>query len=85
MKLKLDKEDQEMLESFENGKWVRVANPEAASAVCPQHPVPLEHFPASRVKKHPVFSPILPRPRQSSDPTGQKKIDLLERLLGAGG
>lgn len=29
MKLKLDKEEQELLESFENGGWVRVANPEA--------------------------------------------------------
>ena len=29
MKLKLDKEEQELLESFENGEWVRVANPEA--------------------------------------------------------
>ncbi len=37
MKLKLDKEEQELLESFENGEWVRVKNPEAASAVCPQH------------------------------------------------
>jgi hypothetical protein len=25
----LDKEEQELLESFENGEWVRVANPEA--------------------------------------------------------
>ena len=24
-----DKEEQELLESFENGEWVRVANPEA--------------------------------------------------------
>ncbi len=29
MKLKLDKEEQELLESFENGEWVRVENPEA--------------------------------------------------------
>jgi predicted DNA binding CopG/RHH family protein len=29
MKLKLDKEEQELLESFENGEWVRVANPAA--------------------------------------------------------
>jgi len=28
MKLKLDKEEQELLESFESGEWVRVANPE---------------------------------------------------------
>jgi hypothetical protein len=25
----IDKEEQELLESFENGEWVRVANPEA--------------------------------------------------------
>ncbi len=25
----MDKEEQELLESFENGEWVRVANPEA--------------------------------------------------------
>jgi len=29
MKLKLDKKEQELLESFENGEWVRGANPEA--------------------------------------------------------
>ncbi len=27
--LKLDKEEQELLDSFENGEWRRVANPEA--------------------------------------------------------
>ncbi len=27
--LKLEKEEQELLDSFENGEWVRVANPEA--------------------------------------------------------
>jgi hypothetical protein len=52
MKLKLDKEEQELLESFENGEWVRVANPEA-SAVRPQH------HEEGQAGEHP---PVLERP-----------------------